>query len=43
MKWENSMVTELKIKSVKKGSVKLHINGRAKTIKTKAGKTTRVI
>ena len=43
MKWENSMVTELKIKSVKKGSVKLHINGRAMTIKTKAGKTTRVI
>ena len=43
MKWEKSKVTELTIKSVKKGSVKLHVNGSTKTVKAKAGKTTRVI
>ena len=43
MKWNNSKVTELTLKSVKKGIVTLNFNGNSKTVKTKAGKAIRII
>lgn len=43
MKWNNSKVTELTLKSVKKGIVTLNVNGGSKTVKTKAGKAIRII
>ena len=43
MKWNNSKVTALTLKSVKKGVVTMNVNGDSKKVKTKAGKQIKII
>ncbi|MGM9733940.1 MAG: glycoside hydrolase family 95-like protein, partial [Prevotella sp.] len=43
MKWTDSKVVELSIRSKNKGKVKVAVNGCVITVKTKAGKNNKVI